>query len=362
MQNNARIGRMLGILLVLRSKEWVLAQELADRFGVSLRTIYRDIEAIQKEGIPIHGVPGPDGGYRLETEGPIDPMQFADDDAMRLYLLGAIGSQFPDAMQQRAQAAITKMNETLRPEDSKLLNLIRSRVYFDMTDWYWRDMSTGHLPTLREALAQERVVAISFRRRGESAPERIHIASYGLAWKGGEWYVVGMSDESGAVERFRVSRIDMVEILDSKFHYPTEFDLKEWWVTELEHFGKGNVCVRLVATPDARAELLTLKTKDSSVVEDRNGLTVLTLYVDSWKWLLPLILSYGNSIIVEEPAELRDAVVKSMLEALRQYGTGTANADNRFTSDDSRRRATRGRSGPAEDLIEGINRGIPPKH
>jgi predicted DNA-binding transcriptional regulator YafY len=351
MEGRSRIGRLLGILLVLRSKEWVLAQELAERFSVSLRTIYRDIETIQRQGIPVHGVPGPDGGYRLETEGPIDPLQFADEDAMSLYLFGAIGPQLPDTLQQGAQEAVSKLSGTLRPQDRKLLRMIRSRVYFDTTDWYWSDHGTGYLPQLREALVNERLLAIRYRQRGASHPELFDVAPYGLVWKGGEWYLVGRLEGRSSVERIRVSRMKSVGVLKRGFTSQPSFNLKKWWTDEIERYGKGPIRVRLIATRDARTELLTLQTKDSSTIEERNGLTILTLYVDRWNWLIPLVLSYGESVVVEEPNALREAVVKVMENTLRRYRTGTTSVDDRFVGDDSRRRATRGRIGSVGELL-----------
>src|SRR5712691_7822954 len=89
---NQRYARHIVIVHVLRSRQWVSSTSLANRFGVSQRTIYRDIEELIGAGIPIEAVAGREGGYRLNSESPVDPLILDADDALRLYVLGLIDS------------------------------------------------------------------------------------------------------------------------------------------------------------------------------------------------------------------------------------------------------------------------------
>ena len=86
-----------------------------------------------------------------------------------------------------------------------------------------------------------------------------------------------------------------------------------------------------------------MQTKASSLIElDDRGVR-LTLFVDRWEWLVPLILSYGTSILVEEPLELRRAVAEALEQTLALYRGSSLQTTEAFASGDSRRRATRGR-------------------
>src|SRR5437763_13912110 len=87
---NQRYARHIAIVHLLRSRQWVSSTSLAHRFGVSQRTIYRDIEELIAAGIPIEAVAGREGGYRLNSESPVDPLILDADDALRLYVLGLI--------------------------------------------------------------------------------------------------------------------------------------------------------------------------------------------------------------------------------------------------------------------------------
>ena len=338
-----RITRLLEMLLLLRAREWVPASDLASRFNVSIRTIYRDIEFMQEHDIPIQGSSGPERGYRLEKETPVDALQFDSDDAMALYLHGTAGTSVPDALTRRAGSILSEVSTELRPEAQRVFDHVRKRVYFDTADWYWRDQSSGILPPIREAVLNERTIHVRHHPRGSAGEVTIQMQPYGLVWKGGEWYVVGKGETTGKIERIRLSRIVACDLEAKTFGYPRDFDLRTWWAQDLERFGEGTTKVRLYGTADIRAELLTLKTKESSLVELTDHGIRLTLFVERWDWLVPLILSYGPSIHVEEPAALRDAVRKVLEKTLRQYAGASQAPTNTFPNDDSRRRATRGR-------------------
>lgn len=340
---NSKMTRLLGTLLLLRSKEWVSSRDLAERFDVSLRTVYRDIEVLQQNGVPIQGVPGPDGGYRLQTEDPLDPLLFSSNEALNLYLLGAGSSNLPENLERRAEKIVGKIDDVIRPEDAELLQKTSSRTYFDTSDWYWRDEATGWMPLLRQSIFEEKILLINHKQRGSDDIENVRVAPYGLVWKGGEWYLVGNNIKSGNIERFRVSRIAKVEVTEDSFLYPKDFILQTWWVEDVEQFGKGDIRVRLLVQKEAQSEVLRLATKQNSSVEYQGDVTLITLYVDKWRWLVPLVLSYAGSIYVEEPADLRQAIIDAFMKGLSRYVSDSANKEQNFVNDDSRLRATRGR-------------------
>lgn len=319
------------------------ASDFASRFKVSIRTIYRDVEFMQAHGIPIQGSSGPERGYRLEKESPVDTLQFDSDDAMALYLHGTAGTSVPAALTRRASTLLSEVSPEFRPEAQRVFDQVRKRVYFDTTDWYWRDQSSGFLPPIREAVLNEVTVHLRYHVRSSQEEVAIRLRPYGLVWKGGEWYVVGKEEKTGVVERIRLSRIVACGVENRKFEYPGDFDLRTWWAQDLERFGKGTTKVCLYGTVDARAELLTLKTKESSLVELTDDGIRLTLFVDRWDWLIPLILSYGPSVHVEEPVALQNEIREALETTLRRYSVTFQALTKTFANDDSRRRATRSR-------------------
>ncbi|MGH3833400.1 MAG: helix-turn-helix transcriptional regulator, partial [Pseudonocardiaceae bacterium] len=229
------------------------------------------------------------------------------------------------------------------------LKRLSQRIYFDTADWYWKDEGSGLLPAARYALLTGTVLKLTMRVKGEEKPTVTIVKPYGIVWKAGEWHLVAAPIDEPPT-RYRLNLVDHLALTDLRFSYPTEgFHLRSWWTTALEEHGTGDTRVVLHAHPAARGELLRLTLKPNSEVEHTaDGGLVIRLYVDRWEWLIPLVTSYGGDVLIEEPAELRDAIVVHLRRALGAYDNA-AQADVEtvpagFRNDDSRLRSTRGRT------------------
>ncbi|MGH3932984.1 MAG: helix-turn-helix transcriptional regulator [Pseudonocardiaceae bacterium] len=343
---NQRYARHIGITHVLRSRQWVSAVSLANRFGVSQRTIYRDIENLIDAGIPIEAVAGREGGYRLNSDSPIDPLILDADDALRLYVLGVIDSEREHSVTEPELLRAGGISAYAR----ELLRKLTQRIYFDTGDWYWKDEGSGHIPTVRYALLTSTAIEISIRTKQSAELTPLIVKPYGLVWKGGEWWLVA-APQRGEVQRYRLNPVDRLVRTDLRFTHPEDkFELRRWWTQALEDHGRGPNRVVLRVLPSGREEMLRLGLKpDSEVHHDDDGTVRIVLYVDKWLWLVPLIASFGSDVVVEEPADLRAAVRQHHADALRVYdaqgnGATTAAHSADYRNDDSRLRSTRGRN------------------
>jgi len=327
---------------VLRSREWVSANSLAQRFEVAVRTIYRDIEELIAAGVPIESVSGPEGGYRLASDQPLAPLTLDADEAMKLYVVSLLD-------RRRDGEPNNDVPELGSAYSREALKRLSQRIYFDTADWYWKDEGSGHLPAVRYALLTGTALKLTTRVKGKAEPAVTIVKPYGIVWKAGEWHLVAAPIDQPPT-RYRLNLVDHLALTDLRFSYPDdEFHLQSWWASVMEANGKGETRVVLRAQPAARDELLRLTLKSNSEVEHTpDGGLVIRLYVDRWGWLIPLVSSYGGDVLIEEPAELRDAVVAHLRRALDAYD-GAANVDLMpaaagFRNDDSRVRSTRGRT------------------
>jgi predicted DNA-binding transcriptional regulator YafY len=336
-----RDARQAAIVYVLRSREWTTAKSLADRFGVTVRTIYRDTEDLIAAGVPIEAITGPEGGYRLASDKPLPALTLEADDALKLHMISQLEHQASPP-----PPADTSSNKSIT--NTQLRNLIQ-RIYLDTADWYWKDEGSAHLPAVRHALLDQSAIQITTSHTTTIAKP------YGLVWKAGEWHLVAEPID-GQPERYRLNQIDRVAATDLHFTYPDDFDLRTWWTDTMEDYGQGTIEVRLRVSPAARDELLRLALKKTSTVEHPpEGGLVITLHVDRWEWLVPLVTSYGRDVIVEQPQQLRQAVIAHLTNAVTAYqqpattpttGHTEAALCPTFTADDSRLRSTRGRTPP----------------
>lgn len=338
-----RHARQVSIVHVLRSREYVSATSLAQRFEVAARTIYRDIEELITAGVPIESVSGPEGGYRLASDQPISPLTLDSDEALKLYVVSVLDQRGPD----EPDKGVSSIGNAYSRDALKRLS---QRIYFDTADWYWKDEGSGFLPTVRHALLTGTALKLTLRVKGKPETKVVIVKPYGIVWKAGEWHLVAAPiDEPPS--RYRLNLVEHLALTDLRFSYPEDdqFHLQTWWTEAMEAYGKGNTCVVLRIGPAASEELLRLTLKSTSQVEhtENDGL-IIRLYVDRWEWLIPLITSYGGDVFVEEPTELRDAIVQHLKRALAVYERRTDSdvkpVAGGFRNDDSRLRSTRGRN------------------
>lgn len=334
-----RQERQLGIMHQLRSREWVSAAALGERFEVTQRTIYRDIEDLIKQGIPIESITGPDGGYRLASDQPLSPLTLDSDEAMKLYIVSLYDRSRDDDTALPLEGAAISRNRIRR---------LAQRVYFDTADWYWRDEGSGHLPTIRTALLTGVALKLVLNAKGSTQSTSKVVKPYGLVWKAGEWHLVAEPIDE-PITRFRLNLVNNVAPTDLRFTYPELFNLQSWWSEQMEEYGKGDIEVVLRIEPQARDELLRLTLKSTSKVEQTpGGGLVIRLYVDRIDWLVPLVTSYGSGVIVDAPEKLQNAVIEHHRSALAAYqettSTSTIHELPRYWNDDSRLRSTRGRA------------------
>lgn len=334
-----REARQVGIMHMLRSRDWVSAGSLAERFEVAQRTIYRDIEDLISHGIPIESVSGPEGGYRLASDNPLTPTTIDSDDAMKLYVLSLYDRPRDDESSPADEGNISSRRR---------MKELAKRIYFDTADWYWRDEGSGHLPTVRKALLMGVALKLVSRVKGQQQSSTTIVKPYGLVWKAGEWHLVAEPIDE-PLTRFRLNLVDNIAPTDLRFTYPEDFHLQSWWAGQMEEYGKGDIEVVLRIEPEAREEMLRLTLKSTSKVENTaDGGLLIRLYVDRTEWLIPLVASYGAGVTVEVPVELRRAIVRHYKEALASYQAKTTTATVHelpgYRNDDSRLRSTRGRA------------------
>lgn len=341
MAADRRRRRQFQILLLLRARETVSAAELAERLDVTVRTVYRDIEELLQNQMPIQGVPGPEGGYRLRPEAALDPMVFDSEDALDLYLLQSM---------RRGEAEAEIVEAIAEAGDSTAENarvLLERKLYFDPDDTYWRDEGSGLVPEVRRALIASEAINARWSNQsfaGRPAGHEEVLVPLGLVWKAGHWYIVARGLD-GAIFRERLAHLARVERTGLSFVAPQDFSLESWWRDEMERFGKGDVKVVFLADRAAAQELRRLNLKKESEVEEfEDGGLRISLYVDDWRWLVPLLAAFGPSVVVQEPDALRSELLATFQHSIARYEAGVPEDHGLGESGgDARLRSTRGR-------------------
>ncbi|MGW1890070.1 helix-turn-helix transcriptional regulator [Streptomyces sp. NPDC002004] len=220
-----RADRLLSLLLLLQNRGRMTAAELAAELEVSLRTVYRDVEALVASGVPVRTERGPLGGYRLMDGYRTRLTGLSDAEAGALFLAGAPGPARDLGFGAVLATAQLKVQAALPAGLADRTRRVQERFHLDAPAWFRDADPVAHLATVAHAVWEQRVLRAHYRRwRGEVHRE---LRPLGLVLKGGIWYLVALADDD--VRTYRVARFLAVHTTDEVFERPVGFDLAAHW-------------------------------------------------------------------------------------------------------------------------------------
>jgi predicted DNA-binding transcriptional regulator YafY len=321
-----RASRLVSLLLLLQTRGGMTAAELAGELEVSVRTVYRDVDALSQAGVPIYAERGPHGGVRLVDGYRTRLTGLTEDEAKALFLSGMPGPAAELGLGTVVAAARLKVLAALPPELRARASRITERFHLDAPTWFRPVEQVPHLGVLAEGVWEDRVVEVRYER-----PDKIVtrlLEPLGLVLKGGVWYLVGRSDEQ--VRTYRVSRVTAATMTDRRFERPPGFDLAGFWSEAIAAYEQTLPVyeVRLRIAPGrvtTLAEMVgepAMKTAERLEATDPDDWVHLRLRLESERFAPYQLLALGSSVEVLEPPELRQRVLDAARSVLERYGLG----------------------------------------
>ncbi len=322
-----RASRLLSLLLLLQTRGRMTAPELAAELEVSVRTVYRDVEALSAAGVPVYADRGPAGGYQLLDGYRTRLNGLTAEEASSLFLAGLPGPAAELGLADVVATAELKLLAALPPEPRSHASRMRERFLLDVPSWYRSGDDVPHLGEVAEAVWDQRPIHITYRRWGQKEVDRI-VHPYGLVLKGGSWYLVA-APPGGSPRTYRVARVLTLETLPGHFQRPEGFELAAFWTGYAKEFRERMYTAEcVVKLAPGRGELLAF-TLGRDVVEaalaaagepDPEGWLTLTLPVESITHARWLLLRMGADVEVLEPPELRALMREAVAELHKLYG------------------------------------------
>ena len=184
------------------------ARRLAERFEVSVRTIERDLAALQQSGLPIWAEPGRTGGYVIDASATLGPAGFTLDEALAV-LIG-LGALRRSPFRQSAQTAARKMLAVMPERDATRASAFASRVHFLESE-----EDTVVSVEFAEALRADRVVQLRYQDAGSAESTR-DVEPLGSIEKEGQWYLIAWCRLRRGVRAFRGDRMLSVKVTDEQ--------------------------------------------------------------------------------------------------------------------------------------------------
>lgn len=195
--------RLIQLMMMINAKKSFTVKELADEFGLSVRTLSRDLDELSSLGVPIYSVQGRGGGYRLLQERLLPPISFTESEAIAIFFACQSLSYFSTLpFGDGAATALHKFYHYLPADIKDQIDRLKDRV---MIHSPFRPMSSDILQTLMQAVMIRQVVTISYRSSTGSS-ER-HIQPIGLYASSGYWYCPAYCFDREDIRQFRVDRM-----------------------------------------------------------------------------------------------------------------------------------------------------------
>lgn len=221
---NTRLSRLTAILLQLQAKRIVSASTLAGRFGVSTRTIYRDIRSLEQSGVPIRTEDGK--GYALMEGYRLPPVTFTENEANALITAEQLVLHNTDASFVKDYTdAATKIRAVLRDSTREKAALLSSRIAVGQNEQGQR--TSEHLSELQRALTNFNLADIAYRKEGATAAEWRSVEPFALLCGDGTWVMAAWCRLRQAFRLFRLDRIAELRIRPDTFE-PHRLKLDEY--------------------------------------------------------------------------------------------------------------------------------------
>lgn len=299
-----KLNRLLEITILLLNRKSVTASELAERFGVSLRTIYRDVEVLSTSGVPVYTTQGAGGGISILEGFSLDRATLSDSEKDNLLF------------------ALRTLQTTRHPEIDAVLEKLGALFHNSASDWISIDFSPwGSDPNqedkflqIKTAVLQRRVIAFDYINARNQRSSRL-VEPLRLCYKSQAWYLVGFCRERRASRVFRISRIKRLRLTETCFTRapgpPAEQRAEENGMSPSVH---------LVLRFTEQALYRLYDDYDDDVLRD-NADGTYTVEVDfpEDEWVYGYILSFGPYVEVLAPAHIRGIVRERAQKILARY-------------------------------------------
>lgn len=208
-----RIDRLFGILILLQSRKYVTAEKIADQFGISVRTVYRDMRALSEQGVPLSFEQHK--GYFIVQGYFLPPISFNSDEANALLLMERFLEGFGDkSIAHHYTTALNKVKGVLRAAQKEKLETLNENIKLQLPEGLKND--TEYLSALQNAISAKCIVSIDYKNKKEEVSKR-EIEPIGLIFYAFSWHLIAWCHLRNEYRDFKVNNILAVRCTEISF-------------------------------------------------------------------------------------------------------------------------------------------------
>ena len=316
-----RTERLFAEVLLLQNRPNLTADDLADHFGVSRRTIFRDLRALGEAGVPL--TYAEDRGYTILEGYQLPPLMLTAREAATLLVGTAFAALQPDpSLREDADAVALKIRSVLPDEVRTFIDRIQERTVLDP---YWVHDVTGPLDEdaegrwyqLGRAAAQQFCVSMAYYVLSRDEVTRRTVDPLGLVYYTDHWNLIAFDHLRESLRNFRLDRIRSMHVTMERFEPPEGFDLE----TYLAERGKDRDTHRITIRFTERAYRTARRSLPAQIHEETasDGHVTVTFFFENLDYVARWLLRFGTRATVLAPEALRDKLRQQALDVAATY-------------------------------------------
>lgn len=306
-----KFDRVISILVLLQTKKVITASEIAEKFDISLRTVYRDIRTLEKAGVPIVGEAGV--GYSIMEGYRLPPVMFNQTEAVALLTAEKFIGNLTDAKTEGSfLSAMEKVKAVLRSDEKNSIEVLDSSI---ATTHPNRSTGNDFLQDVLKCVASKHVMCMHYAKLYDKQSTARDVEPVGCYYNYNNWYLIAYCRLKADYRTFRISRIEQLRSTNEKFvdEHPS---LHDYLQSEAETRDSELVVVRFTKETSAYAgDKYTFGFVKEEVHDEYVDMTFLTSsieYIGRW------LISYGKSVQILESDRLRNRI-KELVQELHSH-------------------------------------------
>ena len=296
-------SRLFRIVYYLLQNGKATAPELAQKFEVSIRTIYRDIDAISSAGIPIYATQGKGGGISILKDYTLDKSLFSEQEQEQMLtaLQGMIATT-----EKNSNELLIKLNGLFQIKSTNWIEV-------DFSDWAHRTPQQDTFNIIKEAIFQKRIISFCYFS-GKGNKEKRNVKPIRLVFKSKSWYLYSFCLLRSDYRFFKLTRIKELEMLSETF-------TQDFTPTKIEKQIQVENTVAVKLKFDKQAAFRVYDEFADKITEDSQGNLYVQVDLPDNEILYSYVMSFSDSVEIIEPQSIREQMKKRLQKIQEKYRT-----------------------------------------
>jgi len=308
-----KIDRLLGILSVLAEADRITIQALADRFEVSKRTIFRDLDTLNAAGVPIVAYAGIGGGVAIIDGYKLKRNILSKNDVRNMF------TALHGLMSVDESSSLKNLMAKLIPGEPSTI-FSESDYVIDLSSWFQDSITHKKVADLRNAIKNHKCIALEYISK--RARSRRRVEPHKLVFKQSHWYLYAFCEEKQEFRLFKINRIAAYEVLDMSFSCKAveKIDFRKDFGTGLFSSQGSKALFEIILEYDMMNQFFLTDKIDAAFffeIPGKKDRGQIKFFVSSLEWAAHLVFGLQDKVKVIAPMELKEAV-KSQIKRLNE--------------------------------------------